>query len=156
MKGRVFDVVAYITRTYGVDGGTAEDRRDLRDDLLDAGFEEDDVERALAWLRRLRGGPVPGGQWTEAPATALRVATVEELQKVSAAARGFLLRLERAGILSAAMREAVLERALSLEVPEVGLEEARVLVALVLKASPAADDQLVTCVLEGDLRALYQ
>lgn len=155
MKGRVFDVVAYITRHYGVGGDLGDDPRDVRDELLDAGFEEDDVERALAWLRRLRSGRIPSPSWEVEDGHGARVVTTEESLKVTAEARGLLLRLERAGILSSAMREAVLERALGLEVAEVGAEEIRLLVALVLKASPAADDRLVACVLEGDLTALY-
>lgn len=153
MKGRMFDVVVYLARRYGV--GRFEDDGDLRQELMDAGFEEDDVERGLSWLRALERDRLPVRSWGEIAGPTNRSATPEEALRVSPAARGFLLRLERGGILDSSMREAVYERALGLDVPEVGLEEARVLAALVLKASPAADDDLVTRVLEGDLESVY-
>lgn len=155
MKGRVFDVVAYITRNYGLFGCSAEDPSDLRDELLQAGFEEDDVERALTWLRRLRSTRPHPGAPMRAPSQAVRLPTPEEAVKLTAGARGFLLRLERSGILDPAAREAVYERALTLDLAEVGLEEMRVLAALVLEASPSADDHVVASVLENSLDGLY-
>ncbi len=153
MKGRMFDVVVYITRRYGVGG--FEDDADLRQELMDAGFEEDDVERGLSWLRALERDLLPARSWDEIAERGIRSATPEEALKMSPKARGFLLRLERGGILDPRMREAVYDRALGLDVPEVGLEEARVLVALVLKASPSADDTLVARVLDGNLESVY-
>ncbi|GAB4263404.1 MAG: hypothetical protein Kow0092_14310 [Deferrisomatales bacterium] len=155
MNGKVFEVVAYITRRYGADGSSLEDARDLRDELLDAGFEEDHVERALAWLRRLREAGVAPGGWMAPPSAAMRLPNDDEALRIAPEARGYLLRLERSGILDAAMREAVYERAVTLDVPEVGLDEVRVLVALLLKASFAADDRLVEGILEDDLGRLY-
>ncbi|WP_025323058.1 DUF494 family protein [Deferrisoma camini] len=147
MRGRLFDVVAYITRRYGTARAAGRDPKEMRDELLDMGFEEDDVERALAWLRRLRerGGAPPA---LEEQRTAVRVPAAEEALRVSPAAWGLLLRLERAGVVDPALRELVLERALSLDLPEVGPEELRVLVGLVLLSRPGADEALVQAVLE--------
>ncbi|MHB8764061.1 MAG: DUF494 family protein [Deferrisomatales bacterium] len=155
MKGRMFDVVAYITRHYGPAKAAAEDLGELRDELLDAGFEEDDVERALLWLGRLgkAGGPLRA--WMTPPPGSLRVATEDERRKLTADARGFVLRLERAGILDPATREALYERALNLDVPELGLEEVRVLLALLFRSRPSPDDGVADRILEGDLEALY-
>ncbi len=154
MKGRMFEVVAYIARRYGPEGDGGEDPGELRDELLDAGFEEDDVERALAWLGRLRrtGTPVLRDR---GPGPALRQPTAEEARKISPAARGFLLRLEASGVIDEGMREAVYERALALEEPELGVEEIRVLVAVLLRAAPGANERLSALVLAGDLAGIY-
>ncbi len=154
MKGRMFDVVAYITRQYGPDGGDVEDPQGLRNELLDAGFEEDDVERALAWLRRLRRRGA-GAPPSPAPGHAIRLPTPEEGRKLSPAARGLLLRLERGGLIDPPMREKVYERALTLDEPELGVEELRVLVALLLKATPGCDDRVVERLLAGDVEGIY-
>ncbi len=155
MKRRVFDVVAYITRRYGIDRSALVDPGGFRDELIDVGFEEDDVERALAWLDRLRRDGTGAGPWLVDPPRSVRVPTAEEAQKLSAEARGFVHRLEEAGVLGDAAREAVYERALSLDLSEVGIDEMRVLVALVLSAAPVADDALVARVLVGDLEGIY-
>jgi len=150
----MFEVVAYLARRYGSDGGKAGDPQEVRDELVGVGFEEDDVERALAWLDRLRRAgisPVDGGELGRAT----RPPSADEERKLTAAARGFLLRLERAGILDHALREAVYERALKLDEPQLGVDEIRVLVALVLEATPGSDPTLVAAVLAGDLTSLY-
>lgn len=148
MRGRVFDVVAYITKRYGTARAAARDPEEMRDELLDVGFEEDDVERALLWLRNLRNR---GASVAVEPGGAVRVPSAEEALRVTPEAWGFLLRLERAGVVDAALREVVLERALSLDLPEIGLEEARVLVGLALLSRPGADESVAKAVLEDRL-----
>lgn len=155
MKGRVFDAVAYLTRQHGPSKIVGEDPGALREELLDAGYEEDDVERALAWLRGLAQGWVPLRGVMAPPPRSLRLATAEEAHKLTAEARGVLLRLERAGILNPETREAVYHRALALDVPELGEEEVRVLAALLLRSRPGADQVLADHILEGDLEAFY-
>jgi Smg protein len=154
MKGKMFEVVAYIARRYGSDGRSAGDPQEVRDELFGAGFEEDDVERALAWLDRLRRAGVSPVQ-APGPRRSVRPPSADEARKLSTEARGFLLRLERAGILDHALREAVYERALKLDEPELGVEEIRVLVALVLETTPGHDSALVAAVLAGDLTPIY-
>ncbi|MDW7712298.1 MAG: DUF494 family protein [Deferrisomatales bacterium] len=154
MKGRMFEVVAYIAHRYGRTGAAAEDPRELRDELLDAGFEEDDVERGLSWLDRLRGTGTPLLP-VQPSGTAVRQPTPEEALKLSPDARGLLLRLEAGGIIDGAMREEVYRKALTLDEPELGADEVRVLVALLLRAAPRTDDRLSALVLAGDLAAIY-
>lgn len=154
MKGRMFEVVTYIAHRRGRSGSAVEDPRELWDELLDAGFEEDDVERALAWLERLRRTGTPSLPVRPSGA-ALRQPTADEARKLSSAARGLLLRLEAGGIIDEAMREAVYERALTLDEPELGAEEIRVLVAVLLRAAPGADERVSALVLAGDLERIY-
>ncbi|RMG88579.1 MAG: DUF494 family protein, partial [Candidatus Dadabacteria bacterium] len=105
-------------------------------------------ERALLWLRNLR---TRGASVVVEPGAAVRVPSAEEALRVTPEAWGFLLRLERAGVVDAALREVVLERALSLDLPEIGLEEARVLVGLALLSRPGVDEAVVQAVLEDRL-----
>ena len=155
MNRRIFDVVAYLTSRYGTERSTRVDPNEFRDELFDVGFEEDDVERALAWLRCLRRGGTVANPGVSEPSPTLRVPTADEARKLTAGARGFVLRMEKAGILDAAAREAVYERAVSLDVNEVGSDEIRVLVALVLASMPVVDGALVAGVLTGDLEGAY-
>ena len=154
MKGSIFDVVAYITQRCHEQGGRVSDPVELRDELLDVGYHEDDVERALGWLARLRRNGVWSGEWLALPAGVQRVPDTAELLKLSAEARGFLLRLESMGILEPAMREAVYERARTLDVPALGVDEVRLLVALLFESRPAGDPRVVSAILEDKLELL--
>lgn len=154
MKGNMFDVVAYITQRCHEQGSRVDDPTELREELLDAGYCEDDVERALGWLQRLRRDGIWSGDWLGARSAAHRVLDEQELRKISVAARGFLLELQNRGVLDPALREAVYERALALDVPVIGLEEMRLLVALLFDSRPAADSRVAAAILEDELDLL--
>lgn len=155
MKGRVFDVVAYITHRYRTAETALQNQASLRDELVDAGYREDDIERAITWLRRLRAAATAARTSMTHPTGNLRVPSPEEEQKLTPAARGFLFRMEQAGILDQALRETVYERALALDVGEVGLPEAQVLVSLLLWASGRGLEELAAGVLADDLDQRY-
>lgn len=155
MKRRVFDAVTFITHRYGKVESALEHQGDLRDELADAGYLEDEIERALAWLRRLRTAPSVEWSLMEPPSDVFRVASEDEARKLTASARGFLFQLERAGILDQALRETVYERAMALDVAEVDLAEAKVLVSLLLGASGRGLEELAAGVLADGLGQLY-
>ncbi|NTU60220.1 MAG: DUF494 domain-containing protein [Deltaproteobacteria bacterium] len=155
MRGRVFDAVAFITRRYGTAETALENQASLRDELADAGYGEDEIERAISWLRRLRAAGTAGWAPMTLPAESFRAPSPEEAQKLTAEARGLLFRLEQAGVLDQALREAVYERALSLDVGEVGLPEVRVLVSLLLQASGRGLEGVAAGVLDDDLDQRY-
>ena len=154
MKGRIFDVVAFITQRCHEQGDRVPDPGELRDELLDAGYEEDEVERALGWLERLRRDGVWSGEWWGVPSSSHRVPDEKESLKLSAEARGYLMRLEHMGILEPEMREAVYARALAVDVPVLGVEEVRLLVALLFESRPATERRVVAAILEDDLDLL--
>jgi Smg protein len=154
MKGNMFDVVAYITQRCHEQGSRGADPGELREELLDAGYHEDDVERALGWLQRLRRNGIWAGDWLGTRAAAHRVLDEQELRKISVEARGFLLQLEHRGILEPALREAVYERALALDVPVIGVDEVRLLVALLFDSRPAADSRVAAAILQDELDLL--
>lgn len=154
MKGRMFDVVDYISRRYGAVREAFQDLGALRDELFDVGFQEEEVERALTWLQRLQLARVLS-PWEAGPRETTRVASAEEARKLTAPARSYLLRLERAGVLDDALREAVYERASGLDVAEVGLREMRVLVALLLEASSLRSPGIVGGALRAGSRKFH-
>jgi Smg protein len=155
MKGKMFDVVSYITHRYGRAEEALENPGDLRDELADAGYREDEVERAFAWLRRLRAAGTAVRSLSALPSGALRVASAEEAQKLTPAARGYLLRLEQSGIIDLALRETVYERALTVDVATVDVPEVRVLVALLLSAPGRGSEDLARAVLSDDFSQHY-
>src|ERR1700684_2586962 len=105
MTGTVLDILIYVFDRYMLDEvPEVPEREHLARDLERVGFAHANVERALDWLghlgseRRpaLSAGPVANG----AASGALRIYSDGELARLSTESRGFLVTLERLGILS--------------------------------------------------------
>jgi Smg protein len=118
----------------------------LVEELAADGYEPADVMLALAWVERFFAGLRHEGAAEPGPiaSSGLRARSAEELVCVSPGAFGLLLRLEHAGVIDAAAREEILERALAVCDDEVGEELIRAISRDVLEAAgrdgSAADD----------------
>jgi Smg protein len=138
MTGSVLDILIYVFDRYMLEE-TPEvpERDDLARDLERAGFEQENVERALDWLADLaseRDNSVP-----PAADTALRVFSEQELTRLSTDCRGFLLTLERLGILLPTQREIVIDRMLALDAEELDAEQLKWVVLMVLSSQPGQE-----------------
>jgi Smg protein len=111
--------------------------------LSAAGFDDMEISAALSWL----AGVVRAPQRSLAPlpesSTAFRAFAPKELAKLDADCRGFLLFLERSGILSPALREHVIERALATIGDTLSLDQIKLIVLMVLWSQKAPASQLV-------------
>jgi Smg protein len=111
--------------------------------LSAAGFDDMEISAALSWL----AGVVRTPQRSLAPlpesGTAFRAFAPKELVKLDADSRGFLLFLERSGILSPASREHVIERALATAGDALSLDQIKLIVLMVLWSQQAPASQLV-------------
>ena len=95
------------------------------------------MERALDWLADLANERERPGLGSNE--RAFRLYSPEEQQRLDAPARGLLLELEQAGILSPTQREIVIERLLALESEELGLEQVKWVVLMVLSCQPGEE-----------------
>ncbi len=140
----VLDILIYVFDRYMLDETPQVPRREhLARDLERAGFRRANVERALDWLTELAFGqerePPPARTGAHGGAAALRIFSDGELARLSSECRGLLLRLERAGVVSPAQRELVIERLLALEADEPDTEQLKWVVLMVLSSEPADD-----------------
>jgi Smg protein len=139
MKENVLDVLLYLFENFFYDDPEAtRDRDTLQSTLIDAGFHGGEIHKAFAWmdsLSRLR----PDSSLSHSPRGPLRVYASDELTRLDAECRGFLMFLEATGILDAAQRELVLERVLALELADVDLEELKWVVLMVLFNQPGQE-----------------
>jgi Smg protein len=117
--------------------------------LSAAGFDDLEISAALSWL----AGVVHAPQRSVAPlpesSTAFRAYAPKELARLDADCRGFLLFLERSGILSPASREHVIERALATSGDTLSLDQIKLIVVMVLwgqraPASPLVAEELLS------------
>lgn len=138
MKETVLDVLMYLFENYQTgEFSDADNHATLRDELVAAGFPEQEVTHAFAWLDGLseqRQLPIIFG-----PSGALRVYAREEMARLSTESRGFLLYLEQLGILLPEARELVIDRLMALN-EDIDLERVKWVCLLVLMNEPAAEE----------------
>jgi Smg protein len=138
MDSTVFDILVYVFDRYMLEElPESAERETIARDLESAGFGVANVERALDWLADLADERErPGVTGHE---RAFRIYSSEEMRRLDAACRGLLLALERGGILSPGQREIVVDRLLALEADELGLEQVKWVVLMVLSSQPGQE-----------------
>lgn len=135
MTGSVLDILIYVFDQYMMaEAPEVPERETLAADLERAGFGRHNVERALDWLADLAGER----SRPDMASRALRVFSGEELERISTSCRGYLLQLEREGILSPLQREIVIDRLVAL-VDEVDIDQLKWLVLMVLSSQPGQE-----------------
>ncbi|MEW6314048.1 MAG: DUF494 domain-containing protein [Pseudomonadota bacterium] len=127
----MFEILVYLFENY-YDPDECPDQDSLEKHLYSAGFEDQDIRRALDWLKELRRTADAEYPETLADNRSLRHYSEREVEKIDAAGRGFLLFLEQAGILNGLQRELVLDRALALGETQVGIAQIKLIVLMVL------------------------
>ncbi|CAA9892375.1 Protein Smg homolog [Candidatus Methylobacter favarea] len=137
MKENIFDVLMYLFENYMEDEIEILPESDvIRTELLAAGFESCEVNKAFDWLESLslEGGIKP----TVSPA--FRIFCSEEIAKLDLESRNLIIFLEHNGILNSANREIVIDRAMALENEEISMEKLKWIVLMVLLSQP--DEEL--------------
>jgi Smg protein len=138
MKETVLDVLMYLFENYQEGEFSDSDNQvTLRDELVAAGFPDQEVAHAFDWvdgLAQQRQLPIifsPGG--------AVRIYAREEMSKLSTECRGFIMYLEQLGIFGGQARELVIDRLMALN-EEIDLERVKWVCLLVLMNEPDAED----------------
>ena len=136
MTGSVLDILIYVFDQYMLaEAPEVPERETLAADLERAGFGRHNVERALDWLADLAGER----SRPDMSSLALRVFSADELERISTECRGYLLQLEREGILSPSQREIVIDRLVALDGDEVDIDRLKWLVLMVLSSQPGQE-----------------
>ncbi len=138
MKETVLEVLVYLFENYFHGApDTVHDRDSLQSELMDAGFDPNQIGKAFDWLLDLQNErPVP----VPVPAIGpVRVFAQEEQDRLDIQCLGFLMRLESFGVLDSESRERVLERAWALEQAQIDLQDLKWVVLLVLFNEPGRE-----------------
>lgn len=144
MKQNILDVLRYLFEHYAGDDATFNlDQERLQLKLEEAGFEDNEIQRAIQWLEELATLQEQEAE-SELPKTnAIRVFTIEEAAKLDVESRGFLLFLEQVGVLDHRSRELVIDRLMALESDEIDLKQVKWVVLMVLLNQPGQEEALV-------------
>jgi Smg protein len=138
----MFDILVYLVENY-FHSGQLPDAATISKRLSAAGFEDDDISEALSWLSGFEPPVGIGNDEAFVRSVGFRIYANEELAKLTAEARGFILFLEDSDIISAPQRELIIERVLALAEPGVDLEKIKLIVLMVLWSQQKAVDSLV-------------
>ena len=152
----MIEVLVYLFENY-YQSEKYPDQDTLSRKLHAAGFENDDISEALDWLNglsRWKESSLPGALDAS---SSHRVYAIDEQEKLSAEARGFLAFLESARILSPLVRELIIERAMAIEEESVGLDKFKIIILIVLWTHRGNVDALILDELlpEGEKRQMH-
>jgi len=100
----------------------------LRASLEAAGLTLEKVSRVAAWLKEL----LQNIEWQANPRSVVRVFSPFECEKLDVLSRGCISFLEHTGALTPVTREWLIDHAMKLEIEQVGINELRLLMPLVL------------------------
>ena len=95
--------------------------------LSAAGFDPDEISEALDWLHDLKVA-----RPADFSSRAVRIYTDEEHARIGIDGIDFILFLETAGVVTAPLRELILDRAMGLADDSVSLEKLKIIVLMVL------------------------
>jgi Smg protein len=133
MKEDIFDVLIYLFENYlDNDSDNYPDTDLIASELLDAGFQQPDVNKAFDWLESLADIEAI----TTVVSSSFRVFSSQEIEVLDLESRDFLMFLEHSGILTPANREIAIDRAMALKDEEITLDRLKWIVLMVLLSQP--------------------
>ena len=139
MKESVLDVLMYLFENYFYEEPEEQpDRDSLEQNLHEAGFTNQEIEKAFKWLDGLaeqRFQP-EFKMHTDEP---VRVFVDSEISRLDTDCRDFLMYLSNCGVLDVQRRELVLDRLMALEAEEICLEDVKWVVLMVLFNQPGQE-----------------
>lgn len=137
MKETVLDVLMYIFDNYiEEDLEFVPDQESLKTQLIEAGFRDQQIEKAFSWLEGLAKQRECTDTINLSEIPTLRLFSDQELERLDSSCRGFLLFLEQAKVLNSNEREMVIDRLMALESDEIDLQQLKWVVLMVLFNQP--------------------
>jgi Smg protein len=138
----MFDVLVYLYENY-FRPDACPDADTLTRKLSAAGFEGDEINEALSWLSGLAITTESTIPLAIAPTDSFRIYAELEYERLGVECVGFVSFLESAGVLTPALREIVIERALATDETPVPLDQFKIIVLMVLWSQGEEPDALV-------------
>ncbi len=138
----MFDILMYLFENYiHSEAEVMVDHDILTDELTRAGFHQDEIYKALAWLEKLAALQDTDAYpyFTKEAGKSFRIYTAEEKQLLDMECRGFLLFLEQVNVLDFTTREMVVDRVMELDTKYFSMEDLKWVVLMVLFNVPGKE-----------------
>jgi len=138
----MFDVLVYLYENY-FRPDACPDADTLARKLSAVGFEGDEISDALSWLSGLADTARATLPMARNQVNSFRVFTDLEYERLGGESIGFLHFLDAAGVLSSALREVVVERALATDETPVPIDKFKIIVLMVMWSQGEEPDALI-------------
>ncbi|MDB1122563.1 DUF494 family protein [Vibrio algarum] len=139
----MMDILMYLFETYiHSDVELMVDQDELEEELLRAGFHQEEIYKALDWLEDLAALQESDQRSAIAKgaSTSTRIYTENEKNRLDVKNRGFLLFLEQVNVLTTETREMVIDRVMGLETQELLLDDLKWIILMVLFNVPGNEN----------------
>jgi Smg protein len=150
----MFEVLVYVYENYWR-GDACPELNQLERKLSAVGFDAEEIEEALVWLNGLNlaaqstqlsldfAETGPDTAMPHQSAVSMRVYSVAEQDHLGSECLGFVSFLESSGVLPAAMREIVMDRAMAAPGDPMSLDDLKIIVLMVYWSFGEEPDALV-------------
>jgi Smg protein len=140
----MMDILMYLFETYiHSDAELQVNQDELEEELLRAGFHQDDIYKALIWLEdlaALQQSETHAAISVCSTSTSTRIYTKQECERLSLECRGFITFLEQVNVLTTETREMVIDRVMGLETEEFELDDLKWIILMVLFNVPGNEN----------------
>ncbi len=116
----------------------------LKAHLSQAGFDARRIDKALSWLEDIAAFQDARANPFAESGGSMRIYTTSERMKLDATARGFLLFMEDIGQLTGSQREMVINQVMTLDEPNLSLDDLKWIVMMVLSNDDSTIDSDAT------------
>jgi len=144
MKEDMLEVLIYLFENYMLDGGVSfeTENNQITQELVGAGFESDEINKAFAWLDDLLNLCEQSGSvhLTQQSTASIRFYSDKERQQLKSEGLALISRLVNVGVLDSFLREMVIDRVMALESLNVNIDHIRWVILMVLSNRPGFDD----------------
>lgn len=133
----MFEILMYLFENY-MEGSIAlnADPDTIFSELEQAGFQRQEIGKALDWLDGLNRAQETAQISNEFESKGMRLYSQEECEHINTSGRGFILYMEQLGVLDASTREIVIDRLMALDIREVDLGRIKWVVLIALFNQP--------------------
>ncbi len=159
MFERVITIISIISQYLIEDIDVFDQEMEIVDDLMSLGFETGEIEAAFNWMANLSQGIKRGDEALDAEELGqyVRIFTAEEKRLLTNPARGYLMKLHNLDLVNAPLLEEIIDQAILLDTPAVGVEEIKMISTMVVMFSQSGADAKTRFLrfVEADAEVMY-
>ncbi|MEA1923022.1 MAG: DUF494 family protein [Pseudomonadota bacterium] len=159
MFERVIAIISIISQYLIEDIDIFDQEIEIVEDLMSLGFETGEIEAAFNWIANLSQGTKRGDEALDAEELGryVRIFTAEEKRLLTNPARGYLMKLHNLDLVNAPLLEEIIDQAILLDTPAVGVEEIKMISTMVVMFSQSGADAKTRFLrfVEADAEVMY-
>lgn len=142
MQHTVLDTLLYLFDYLVYEKKTRPTVDEMHEELGAAGFAQDDIDRALAWLSDLND--LQEGNMLKPPSRkSIRQFTALEMTKISEEGRGFLYQLTQMGVIDTRLREILIQKLMVLDEEEISLDDMKWVTLMAIFNRPGCEAESI-------------